>query len=94
MWLGFTVNGSPGNVGTALRPGHVLVYTGQVADLNGVINPNGAVAGSQAAQIDRKLDDGVPSSGSVVGFGTGCRAGADYNEQDIGLCSMYIQVQG
>ena len=94
MWLGFTVDGNPATT-TALRPGHVLVYTGQVANL--AVNSNGALAGSQAAQIDRKLDDGVAATGSVSSNGTACRDAGnniDYDETDAGLCHMYIQVQG
>lgn len=76
------------------RPGHYLALsstlpTGVVAN-----DANGAVPGSQAAQIDRKLDDALPNTGSVRSQGTGCRNAANYDERDRGLCNVIIQVQG
>ena len=77
------------------RPGHFLVVTSAPA---GAIGPtNGALPGSQAAQIDRKLDDGRSRQGSVGSFGTNCdvaAAGGTYDEQDDGLCVVVVQVQG
>ncbi|MFN3827220.1 MAG: type II secretion system protein [Micavibrio sp.] len=60
-----------------------------------------ALTPTQAARIDRKLDDGVPGTGGSIAAGT---AGAAtcwsagpptiYNESQTGiLCSLYIRVQ-
>lgn len=70
--------------------------------------PNTAIAAAaglslsptQAARIDRKLDDGVPDTGGTLAAGTGAAAGcwngavAAYVEGNTGiLCSLYTRVQ-
>jgi len=97
LWVGFTTDGSAAGGITSgdLRPGHYLVYNGTVANVGGT---TGALTPNQAAQIDRKLDDGVPDSGSVQVVGTNCTTDADgdtiYNEaSESALCALYIRVQ-
>lgn len=58
---------------------------------------NGALNAAKAAQIDRKLDDGMPNTGSMQVIGTGCVSGsgvtAVYNEAtDAGTCTVYTRV--
>jgi prepilin-type N-terminal cleavage/methylation domain-containing protein len=66
--------------------------TGAVAAANGALTP------IIAAQIDRKLDDGNPQTGSYQTFGTGCLTGtgatATYNESSTpgGTCTSYMRV--
>ncbi len=94
FWLGYSVDGSVGDIANATegRPSHYLVY-------NGLIGPvgadNGPVDASRAAQIDRKLDDGAPETGSVLSGGTTCRGGDGiYAEGASGSCSIAIRIQG
>ncbi|MCB1556415.1 MAG: prepilin-type N-terminal cleavage/methylation domain-containing protein [Alphaproteobacteria bacterium] len=94
MWLGYTPNGAATGLGAAtLRPGHYLLLNGLIAVAGGT---NGVLTPGQAGTIDRKIDDGQPSSGSVQSGGTGCINGAGaYDEAaDSGLCSLYSRVQG
>lgn len=58
-----------------LRPGIYVVINGvttAVADGSGILTPQ------QAANIDRRLDDGVPATGTIIGQATAanCRAAA------------------
>ena len=94
FWLGYSNDGAVAGVATAAeaRAGHYLVYNGLVGALGA---DNGAVQATRAAQIDRKLDDGAPESGSVLSNGTTCRGAAGtYDEDASGNCSMIIRVQG
>lgn len=90
FWLGFTANGTAQGGATGMRPGHYLVMNGvpqNAGGLNGVANP------SQAAQIDRKIDDGVPDSGTIQAVGTQCVQAGEYNEDETAAsCSLYIRV--
>jgi len=92
--IGFSAAGTAGGL-IAARPGHYVALSNALA-ANPVANDaNGAVTGSKAANIDRKLDDGIGNTGSVQGTGTNCvLAAGPYDETDIGLCSLFMQVQG
>lgn len=75
-----------------VRAGHYLALYNSpnvAVDGNGFLTPN------QAFRIDSKLDDGVPTSGSVFAAGAaGCVAGARYNEViSSGVCNLYIRFQ-
>ncbi|NCT40734.1 MAG: prepilin-type N-terminal cleavage/methylation domain-containing protein [Alphaproteobacteria bacterium] len=64
-----------------MRPGIYVVLngvTGAVADGDGALNPQ------QAANIDRRLDDGLASAGTVIGQDTAanCKAAAGDDEYD------------
>ena len=94
FWIAYTANGVINTVATnaEARAGHYLVYTGVAANLAA---GNGAVQPGRAAQIDRKLDDGAPGTGSVISNGTACRVNAGaYNEGAGDVCNMAIRVQG
>ncbi len=79
---------------TPVRSGTYLVLTGNPVDVD---TDTGAVNTSQAARIDRKMDDGQPDSGSVIGDdASGCIDGDDnYDETNQAiLCSLAIRIQG
>ncbi|MCF8496751.1 MAG: prepilin-type N-terminal cleavage/methylation domain-containing protein [Alphaproteobacteria bacterium] len=93
-FIGHSTVGVTGFTDTEMRPGHYIVLTGQtgpVASGTGILNP------SQAARIDRKMDDGRPNSGSVISEtdNADCRVGTVYNESDPAqLCNIGIRIQG
>ncbi len=77
------------------RAGHYLVLSGSTV---AVANDTGTVSPARAAQIDRKLDDGLPNAGGVR-TDNQCASGTTnvdtYLEaNDAFACSMYIRVQG
>lgn len=94
FWLGHTATGNAGGLAAgSLRPGHYLVLNAIVGTV--AAGSTTGVTATQAGQIDRKLDDGVPATGDVQSTGNSCRAGADYNEAaQASNCSMYLRVQG
>lgn len=94
FWLGHTANGNASGLAAgSLRPGHYLVMNAIVGAI--AAGSTTGVTATQAGQIDRKLDDGVPATGDVQSIGSNCRAGADYNEAaQASNCSMYMRVQG
>jgi hypothetical protein len=80
--------------------GHYAVLRNSAGTGN-VSEPAGASAISplRAAQIDRKMDDGLPQTGDVVGVGTANCTGTGtppaYNEtQEVRDCNLLIRVQG
>lgn len=94
--IGYDNNGTGIGGLDNFRPGHFLTISGQPTAAIGVAN--GILPGSQAAQMDRKLDDGRSRQGSVGAFGTNCDNGAAgggaYDEQDDGLCTLVVQIAG
>lgn len=91
MWVGYQGGAL---TGTSLPVGR------HYASLSGVVGANtatsGALTASTAAQIDRKLDDGMPQTGTTQTAGTGCFTGtgatALYAESgNAGTCTMYIR---
>jgi prepilin-type N-terminal cleavage/methylation domain-containing protein len=93
FWLGNTTTGaaSGGIAANTLPRGHYLVLNGTVANV-GVAT--GALRPTQAAQIDRIIDDGAPNSGTVRVIGTDCAVAGAYNEaNDTAACAMYIRIQ-
>lgn len=92
FWMGHTANGSGSGV-TGMRPGHYLVMNGTPTAVSG---NNGGLTATQAAQIDRKIDDGDPDAGSVQApnYG-GCITSNEYSEAEPDTsCGLYIRVQG
>jgi len=86
--VGFTFNGALTGA-AAGRGGHWVNLQGTPG-----IPASPSMTASQAARIDRKMDDGAPATGSVIGINA-CAAGAIYNEaQDQLNCSIYIRIQG
>lgn len=70
------------------RPGAYLVHGGIVGN---VANGTGTLTGQQAANIDRRLDDGIPSTGSILGdAGALCRTAATNYNQAAGNSSCSI----
>ena len=92
----------PRPAGSATLPvGTVLVLAPTPADLTANAGAN-VLTPTQAAQMDRKIDDGLPQSGTVEYFGssgaTGCVPAAGpftYIESvQSKECGLYFQVQG
>lgn len=84
-----------GFTATDLRPGHYLVLTAQPI---AVANGTGKLTPTQAARIDRKMDDGQANRGGVVVETTAaCKdaGGTNYAENDADqLCNLAIRIQG
>lgn len=92
FWLGFTQNGAATGV-VGMRPGHYLVFNGLAANV-AAAGQNG-ITTTQGAQVDRKLDDGIPNTGDVQATGSNCVAGNLYQESRTDAsCSLYIRTQG
>ncbi len=75
--------------------GHVLRMSN--GGLLGTVGTAGAApaSGLQAANIDRKLDDGRPFAGSVIGGGANCFNVDTYDEQnDAKNCVLYFLIDG
>ncbi len=92
---------SVGDTRTGVTTGFTLTefrtgtYIALIGDITAVVGAGtGVLAASQAARIDRRLDDGVPDTGVVLGdaaTGAGnCRSAVGvYNEADqSGVCSI------
>ncbi len=96
MWLGTS---TPGGGGTGI--GNTLNANRIYASLNGstaavaAAGATGAITPEAAAQIDRKMDDGVATTGStqsVCGAGV-VAANGGYNENVTNVaCSLYVRV--
>jgi prepilin-type N-terminal cleavage/methylation domain-containing protein len=93
--VGYVGNGvaPTGFTATEFRQGHYIVLTGQAV---AVANGTGILTPSQAARIDRKMDDGLSASGAVLSETTGaCRAAPGYAENDADqTCNIAIRIQG
>lgn len=77
-----------------LRQGHYIVLTGTPTAVVGV--GTGKINPSQAARIDRKMDDGQATSGSVVldNVNAACLLGTAYAELLTGqTCNIAIRIQ-
>lgn len=91
MWLG--------TASSATELGNTLAVGKPYAVLNGAVSAvtqtSGALSSTTAAQIDRKVDDGQPQTGSVQTAGTNCTTGSPvaYNEGDTSAaCAMAARV--
>jgi prepilin-type N-terminal cleavage/methylation domain-containing protein len=108
---GFIVGNSNGStLGSRATGSAVVSIKGTVLSIvlsptlpNNILTPGGMVLRpSIAARIDRKMDDGLPGSGSVQAFGnSGCvnvfniAIGAEYIEANQGKhCGLYIGING
>ena len=88
--IGFFAGGAALGLNPAARGGHYLFITTPA-------NTSGALNASEAARIDRKMDDGAATSGSVFGqsVGAACNAGTDYDEANNPTsCDLAIRIQG
>jgi len=75
--------------------GHFLILKNNAADgnINGGEGTS-AISPLRAAQFDRKLDDGLPQTGDVVGVGTANCTGTAYAETvEQRDCNLLIRVQ-
>lgn len=81
--------------GPNVRAGHYLVQNGAAAAVGAA---TGIMVPSQAARVDRKMDDGLPTSGAVHGATGACQAGPPagrYAEGDASaLCAIMVRIQG
>lgn len=93
---GFNAAFSPGNVvlpggagaAGAYRSGHYLTLTTDAA----AAQTSTAITPTQAFRIDNKLDDSVPTAGSVFSTAGNCLNGTQYNEaRDESTCGLYIR---
>lgn len=100
-FLGFHTDGTTpinaGQVGPTARAGHYITLVG-APDLASDAAGAEALRASQAARIDRKMDDGAPETGSVLAgnAGTGsCDNGAQaYDEAtDSFACVLHVRIQ-
>jgi prepilin-type N-terminal cleavage/methylation domain-containing protein len=97
FWLGFSGGAAAGVAAGNLRLGHYLVLNGTTAT---VAAGTGALSASEAARLDRKMDDGLPLAGSVqaANFPVCVAAGggvSDYDESnEASTCSLYFRIQG
>ena len=101
---GFTVgyaNALPNLAGSGpatINSGHYLSLRQTPGTAVNNTNANAPLRPTQAARIDRKLDDGTADAGSVLGAGAesaaGCFNGAVYNE-NVGTseCQLYARIQ-
>jgi prepilin-type N-terminal cleavage/methylation domain-containing protein len=93
FWIGFSPTQNLGGGINNVRPGHYLVLNGLVAAV--AAGSTTGITATQAAQIDRKLDDGDAASGDVQSTGSNCRTAGVYQEADVSAsCSVTIRVQG
>ncbi len=83
---------------TTINSGHYLSLRNAGATAVAGSNANAAIRPTQAARIDRKIDDGVANSGSVLAAGSnaaaGCFNATIYNE-NLGTteCQLYARIQ-
>lgn len=95
---GFTAGdgrtGVTGFTAAEVRPAPHVVLSGTVA---AVAANQGVLTPQQAANIDRRLDDGVPSSGTIVaqtGNAADCRNGANiYGSATANVCVIAYRLQ-
>ena len=95
--IGYAAAAPAGSAGT-FNSGHYLGMrqTPAVAIAGNATNAN--LKPTQAARIDRKLDDGAADAGTVRGAGsaaaTGCYVAAAYQEQvPSAQCQLYIRIR-
>lgn len=93
FWIGFTPTGNSIAGINGMRPGHYLVMNGIIGDVTAASTTG--ITATQAAQVDRKMDDGDAEAGDVQAAGSGCKAGGVYQESTTASnCSLFIRVQG
>lgn len=95
--IGHTASGAlTGAVsGTAPRGGHYLSLRSDPGVAIAGSATNAALLPTQAARIDRKMDDGVPGTGTVIAAGTTtCATATIYEEDSDALaCQLYVRIQ-
>jgi prepilin-type N-terminal cleavage/methylation domain-containing protein len=90
MWIGYAVNNNGTSIATLTGGRHYAILNGSpvaVGDNTGAFSP------ATAAQIDRKLDDGIGNTGGTQVAGTGCATAGVYQEQTTNItCALYSRV--
>lgn len=81
-----------------INSGHYLALVSTPATGVGATNANAVLRPTQAARIDRKLDDGMPNAGSVLAAGpvacsTAGVAGTYVEASGTQECQLYARVQ-
>ena len=93
FWIGYEDDGDIVGDASNVRPGHYLVLNTEVEAVSG--SSLTGITATQAAQIDRKMDDGDPVTGDIQATGSGCVDSDIYAEADVSAsCSMFVRVQG
>lgn len=83
MWIGTPTGPTQGVANGTLMAGQPHAYlTGAATAADGILT------GSTAAQIDRKLDDGQPKTGSVQATPATCASATQYIENTGTACAM------
>jgi len=90
LTAGFDADGNIGALGNG-RGGHYVAIQGDPATAT-----SAALTASEAARMDRKMDDGSANSGSfLAGGGANCGTAAVYNEAaDQVACWVAVRIQG
>lgn len=83
------------SAGNATRGHYLTIQTGPTG-APGTTAGAEALTPNQAFRIDSKIDDGIPTSGSVLGGGAAaCISGTIYDETvNDGNCNLFIRIQG
>lgn len=95
MWIGRAAAATSGGGNTVLTAGkQYAILSGTTANVG---DATGVLSSTAAAQIDRKMDDGQPTSGAVQTRGTGCQGTTGtpipYDEANTGAtCAMFSRV--
>ena len=93
FWIGYDADGDLEEGIDNARPGHYLVLNGLVANVTE--GGTSGITATQAAQIDRKMDDGDARAGDIQATGSDCVDGDVYQEAEVAAsCSVFIRVQG
>ncbi|MGH1404526.1 MAG: prepilin-type N-terminal cleavage/methylation domain-containing protein [Alphaproteobacteria bacterium] len=95
MTAGFTNGAAQLGMNVAPRGGHYITVQGATGAANGAAS--GVMTASQAARMDRKMDDGNASTGSVFANGDGtCADGAGIYQEaaDTKSCDLYARIAG
>lgn len=86
-----------GTAGGAATPsGHFLMLRNALAITNITAAGQEPLSPVRAEQIDRKMDDGRPETGYVIGHGNAaCFSGTAYNAQNtVKNCNLLFRIQG
>ena len=97
LYLATTSGQSIVGNGLYIRMQTPLTGTSAYNGTGGITNPLEAASPKEAAQIDRKMDDGRPNLGSVmsddgIGGASGCEGNAYDPRVLVNLCVMYFKI--
>lgn len=92
LQISYFAGGALGTAANAPRGHYLTIQTGP----DGAPPATGALTANQAARIDTKIDDGQPTTGSVVSGGAAaCITGTIYDEaQTAADCNLFLRIQG